>query len=222
MTHPIRTAYDALPGTVHRAANTAIKRLGINAHLAVLFDSHLRQQGWFNSYDNEPTDKDGNPLPWMPYSFINFADDRLDSDFRVFEYGSGNSTRWLAERVGEVVAVEHEPEWYTFVKQRVPQNATVIQQDKRNYPQAISEFGEFDIVIIDGLRRNESIRASLAHLSPSGIVIVDDANREEYSDGYQLLEENGFQRIEFRGMGPYSSAAQTTAVYYREENCFEI
>jgi len=198
------------------------KKTGINAYLAVLRDSPLRQQGWFRSYGDKPVDGEGNPLPWMPYSFIDFAEGRLAGTQRIFEYGSGNSTRWLANQAEEVVAVEHDEEWYEFIHSRTPSNTTIVQRDRPNYPDTIESFGEFDVVIIDGIRRVASVRTALGSLTEVGVIILDDADRPQYADAHDLLEERGFHHLTFRGMGPCTPNLQATSIYYRDENCFGI
>ena len=58
----------------------------------------------------------GSPLsdaqPWLPYRAIDWLEENLDSSKSVFEYGSGGGTLFLAQRVGELHSVEHDPEWY--------------------------------------------------------------------------------------------------------------
>jgi hypothetical protein len=51
-------------------------------------------------------------LPWMPTGAINAIARLAKRSSRVFEYGSGGSTIFLANRVRELVTVEHDPEWY--------------------------------------------------------------------------------------------------------------
>src|SRR6478609_8379982 len=53
-------------------------------------------------------------VPWWTYDAIDVVDGWLkaravevDRPLRVFEYGSGASTLWLARRVGEIHSVEH-------------------------------------------------------------------------------------------------------------------
>ena len=48
----------------------------------------------------------------MPFSAAKWLDHMLTRDSRVFEYGSGGSTLFFADRVGELVSVEHDEEWH--------------------------------------------------------------------------------------------------------------
>lgn len=61
--------------------------------------------------------QDGNP--WITFSGIDFLDSNLTKEDKVFEYGIGGSTIFLAKRVKKVVSVEHDPEWHTAVMKRL-------------------------------------------------------------------------------------------------------
>ncbi len=70
--------------------------------------------------------KDGkNPLaegyPWMNYFVIDFLQQHLNKDSKVFEYGGGGSTIFFTKRIGsqEVVTVEHDSEWYKNLAQTI-------------------------------------------------------------------------------------------------------
>lgn len=57
--------------------------------------------------------------PWMVFSAIDFLDRVLEKNMSVFEYGSGGSTLFFADRVSQVVSVEHNPEWHARVAKRL-------------------------------------------------------------------------------------------------------
>jgi hypothetical protein len=59
--------------------------------------------------------------PWMTFPAIRFLDHFLKAGMRVFEYGSGGSTLFFAERAGQVVSAEHDPAWATPVRERIHQ-----------------------------------------------------------------------------------------------------
>lgn len=104
---------------------------------------------------------------------------------RVFEYGSGASTAWLARRSGEVISVEHDAAWHAIIQPLVITrgNVTVMQRELAGtaYVDAIGEAGGlFDLVVIDGRRRADCLRSALPFLKPGGIVLFDDTNRRRY------------------------------------------
>ena len=50
--------------------------------------------------------------PWMPFIGIAMLEDRLSNLSKVFEYGAGGSSIFFADRVGELVSVEHDSVWF--------------------------------------------------------------------------------------------------------------
>lgn len=58
-------------------------------------------------------------MPWLPLSLLAYLEPRLDPGGVGFEFGSGGSTLWLAERVGSLTSVEHDPKWHTIIEQEL-------------------------------------------------------------------------------------------------------
>jgi len=192
-------------------------------NLALLYShSILTKYGWFKSRARgAPIDKDGEPIPWMTYSSINFLDGRL-ADTRLFEYGGGNSTLWYADRASEAVSVEDNEEWYQDIQPQMPDNATIQLIPPESYAESIDSRGPFDVVIVDGSHRNQCIKAAIPELSESGVIILDDAQREKYESGKQMLRDEGFRQLGFEGLKPGSRMPSKTVVYYKEDNCLGI
>ncbi|HWB92665.1 MAG TPA: hypothetical protein VG605_12465 [Puia sp.] len=59
-------------------------------------------------------------IPWMNFGAIRFLEKRLRPEMRLFEFGSGGSTLFWASRVGSVVSVEHDRQWYESVRHQLP------------------------------------------------------------------------------------------------------
>lgn len=57
--------------------------------------------------------------PWIPFRARAWLESYLAPDMRVFEYGSGGSTLYLARRVKELVSVEHDEDWYALVSRQL-------------------------------------------------------------------------------------------------------
>lgn len=68
---------------------------------------YLQENGYFN---DDPSDSEGF-TPWYTYPAISFLKDILDSEHKVFEYGSGYSTLFFKNKVAELYTVEHDSEW---------------------------------------------------------------------------------------------------------------
>ena len=54
-------------------------------------------------------------MPWLPFKATHWLRSYLRRDMKVFEYGSGGSTIFLAQHAGKVFTVEHDKNWYTRV-----------------------------------------------------------------------------------------------------------
>jgi SAM-dependent methyltransferase len=61
--------------------------------------------------------------PWLVFGAIDFLERYLTKDMLVFEYGSGGSTIFFSDRAGQVVSVEHNPEWYKIALNFIQQEA---------------------------------------------------------------------------------------------------
>lgn len=55
---------------------------------------------------------DGEEIPWYTYLAIEYLSHLDLTGFRVFEFGSGNSTIWWGRRSNFVQAVENNSLWY--------------------------------------------------------------------------------------------------------------
>jgi predicted O-methyltransferase YrrM len=59
--------------------------------------------------------------PWIPFAAAHWLRHYLQPSMKVFEYGSGGSTIFFAERVAEVTSVEHDKQWHKQVSQALAQ-----------------------------------------------------------------------------------------------------
>ncbi|MEM1217243.1 MAG: class I SAM-dependent methyltransferase, partial [Bacteroidota bacterium] len=80
----------------------------------------------------------------------------------------------------------------------------------------------FDLVIIDGRRRNECATVAVQKIKPAGIIIFDDTHREKYSAGCQIIETAGFKRLDFWGFANGSIEYKCSTLFYRPDNCLDI
>jgi hypothetical protein len=188
---------------------------------------YLTSIGWFRAFDTkQAVDGKGEALPWVTYSFIDFITSRLNKSQTVFEYGSGSSTLFYAQRVGKVVSVEHDESWYHKIAGTKPQNAEMIftkLERGGEYSKKARLLGtKFDIIIVDGRDRVNCCIESIQALSPSGVIVLDDSERPEYEQARSFLKENQFKELSFSGISPGLFYLKATSVFYRTENCLDI
>ncbi|WP_354330079.1 FkbM family methyltransferase [Pedobacter sp. CG_S7] len=199
----------------------------LNALLSYGHKGYLANIGWFKAFDKQQAvDANGDPLPWVTYSFIDFIKERLNKEQRIFEYGSGSSTLFYAKRVARVVSVEHDENWFNKIVNTKPQNADMIfTKLKRGgeYSKKAVLLGEkFDIIIVDGRDRVNCCKESILALSPTGVMVLDDSERPEYNEARLFLKENGFKELLFSGISPGLFYLKATSVFYKTENCLGI
>jgi len=213
--------------TLKALATLMAKPNRLKALLSYGHKGYLNSIGWFTAFDQkQAVDGKGKALPWVTYSFIDFIKERITKTQHIFEYGSGSSTIFYAERAGKVTSVEHDKGWFDKVKGTSPANAEMIfcelHRDGEYARKAMLLDKKFNIIIVDGRDRVNCCKYSLEALSPDGVIILDDSEREVYQPARLLLKENGFKEISFSGISPGLFYEKATSVFYKASNCLGI
>lgn len=186
----------------------------------------LYQTGWIRSYqEKKPVDLAGNPQPWLSISALLFLDERLNSNLRVLEYGAGNSTIYFSGKCALVESIEHDKKWFDYTRNLINAENSEIHFHPLgdNYINASHLFeGMFDVILIDGRLRVECAKSSVEKLSPRGVLILDDSEREKYSDARDFLTKAGFRELKFWGFNLGSTDLKCTSIFYKENNCLKI
>lgn len=195
--------------------------------LSMNSNGYLKESGWINSFDKQmPIDTNNNPLPWVTYPFIDFISNRLKSEMEVFEFGSGNSTLWYAKKVKFITSVEHDKNWYDILKKEIPLNVNLYFKELiygGEYSKISTMPTEyFDIISIDGRDRVNCMKDSIKALKSDGIIVLDDSERVQYTEGIQFLLDNEFKRIDFWGISPGLFYKKNTTIFYKTNNCLGI
>lgn len=211
-----------------KAFTTLLGKPGrLKALLSLGHKGYLKDKGWFNAFDSKQSvDGQGKAIPWVTYSFIDFIKDRISKNHHIFEYGSGNSTIFYAERAGTVTSVEHDKGWFDMIKNSSPANAEMIfcelETDGEYAKKAASLAQKFDIIIVDGRDRVNCCKYGVEGLSANGVIVLDDSEREIYAPARIFLKEKGFKELYFSGISPGSLIAKATSVFYKADNCLDI
>lgn len=190
--------------------------------------SFLHTSGWYQSYvQQQPQKADGSVLPWMNYALIDFLDERLQNHFSLFEYGSGASTLYFAQKVANVVSVEYDMYWYSQVKATMPTNVQLLYCDyfenNQTYIHSITESGQlYHIVLIDGRDRLQCMQQAASCLHENGVLILDDSEREKYDAAFATSVLMGFKHLTFRSFKPCGVQLVATTIFYKTDNCLGI
>lgn len=186
-----------------RRVLAAIGVLGLLDRWARRSRTGLWIRSLFSIYDLEdllPYD-----VPWWTFKASDQVAAVLEKkpDARVFEWGSGASTAWLSRRAGSVTSIEHDAAWAEIVRPVLPANAavTVVEPavatggvgeelsekdgfaglDFADYVAAVDRCeGTFDLIVVDGRARNACFRHAVSRLSPDGVLVFDNVDRERY------------------------------------------
>jgi len=124
--------------------------------------------------------------------------DRLARGADVFEFGSGGSTLWLAQRAARVVSVEDNPDWHKAVVaglRRLGTPAEVRLVTTKRIPDAIGDTGLWDVVFVDCWTQEERRRSILLgaqHVRPGGWLVADDYDFPKVADGVNRLRDQGW------------------------------
>jgi len=173
-----------------------------------------------------PVNAKGKPVPWMNYSFVEFLTKRLKPSFRVFEFGSGNSTVYFSEYVASIKSVEYDEKWFNIVQLNLPSNAELIFKEKDfdgNYCRTAIGMGQqFEMIIVDGRDRVNCLIQSIPALTSDGVLILDDSHEAKYQKAILVMENNGFKALTISGIKPYSSQVASSTIFYRNENCVDL
>lgn len=194
--------------------------------LSLLYNGYLVEKGWLQSaFTKQPVDRHGNEVPWMVYSIIDFLDERLSRNLTVLEWGSGNSTVWFSRLVKSVVSLEHDEEFFNHNQSRlnILPNVEVrlFDKDSEEYINPQTE-GMFDLLIVDGRNRIKCFTSALGKVSQRGCIILDNSNRPEYREVFELARNSRLKSLRFTGMAPGVSFPTETTIFYKVDNCLGI
>jgi len=133
-------------------------------------------------------------VPWLAPDATEAVESFLRADMDVFEWGSGGSTCWFAKRVRSVTSMEHDLDWYESVAGEIDAlGLTNIKQlfikDRDDYIHG--RVGVYDVILIDGEpgTRIECLKLAMNRLRKSGMLVCDDFEWDEFSEGRELLSD---------------------------------
>lgn len=195
--------------------------------LAQQMAPYLLETGWIESRRlRRSVDRDQRPIPWLTYPAIDFLAERVTGGMSVFEFGSGYSTLWWAERAARVTCVEHNPDWAEEVRSMMPPNVdfnhVALEPDGDYCHMARAKRKSFDVIVVDGRDRVNCALRSVDSLSPDGVIVWDNSDRRRYAAGVAALRKRGFRQLKFRGPTPIDTWVAETSVFYRARNCLGL
>ena len=125
--------------------------------------------------------------PFMAYHATLELQKRLTPETLVWEWGTGASTLWFAERCKKVTGVEHNLPFYLEMSAKVPSNVRLV------YAELVTGYyvigGKYDVIVVDGRMRVRCVRKAIPCLNMGGTLVLDDTYRDEYRAAMEMLKD---------------------------------
>jgi hypothetical protein len=143
----------------------------------------------------------------------------------VFEWGGGGSTVFFLAKGCMVTTVESSEFW----KQRIEEQISLelqarwqlrfVPSDSNDDPRAalyvdsVLDGAPWDVVLVDGWNRGLCLLRARPTVRPGGLLILDNADQPQFDNVPEALQ--GWERLEFRGLGPARSWVTKTDIYIK-------
>jgi hypothetical protein len=161
---------------------------------------------WFreNRYWGRRPDPVPPPYPWLNYNLLRWIE-RL-APRTVFEWGSGASTIWFSRlpTSPRVISVESDPKWHAAVESSLSvhrfETKVYLRQEKADYLEAFRSSGILppDLILIDGLWRDECLREALPWIPKGSAVVFHDSHAGKHRKCFADLPSS-IQKTEHYG-----------------------
>jgi predicted O-methyltransferase YrrM len=172
--------------------------------------------------------------PWWSMPAIDAVERWIaerNGQVRVFEYGAGASTAWLARRCSQVISVEHDAEFargiapvlerdnvsLRLVEPQRSAPAPMASSGRRGYEDcdfsayvnSIADTDGYDLIVIDGRARAACLARAQEHLNAGGLIVFDNSNRRRYQ---AALNGVTMPLLRYRGWAPALPYRSETAL----------
>jgi hypothetical protein len=171
-------------------------------------------------------------LPWWSLPAINFINQNIDRNSKVFEWGSGGSTIFLGQKFAHLTSIEQDSQWIRKVRNKLQQlelSTVKLFQPKINLTSQqdfeCSEYlhsldKNYDLIVVDGedhfgpkstwsSRISCFLRAE-EFINKGGIILVDDSWR--YPEIKKLTQAKSTKVLE--GIGPCRKGVTSTDLHF--------
>ena len=186
----------------------------VNVHLPASMNG-LVSTGWVGSLvQGTPVDGAGRPIPSFTHSATEFVETHLRSAWRVHVWGDPSVAPWWAGRVNAVrVVTETQGPELTYGP-----NVTIARIPVgRDYSGSVGIDGPFDVAVLGGEDLDGCAKATLGHVRDTGLVIVENSDRQACAVAIEIFAALGWRRIDFWGLLPGYLFRGCTTVLFKDE-----
>ncbi|MBF9024374.1 hypothetical protein HKCCD6035_02315 [Rhodobacterales bacterium HKCCD6035] len=122
--------------------------------------------------------------PWLTRSSINVLESILRHTDVAVEFGSGRSTKWIAQRVQRLISIETDRNWFVHVADEcaahIDQGTLEIlhieeEQAQNEFIMSIQD-ETVDLCLVDGHWRDTCALNMLPKIKKGGVIVVDNIN----------------------------------------------
>jgi precorrin-6B methylase 2 len=167
-------------------------------------------------------------MPWWSFAAVDAVSNFIKPEMEVFEFGSGGSSIFLAERSKHVTCVEDSEDWTELVRGQMDRqgvrNLKVLARPfdfqkaekfgESSYLAALGE-GAYDIIVVDGQEESVQVRPECfwraeRHVKPGGLIVLDDSWRYP-----QVKAQNRAKRWkDYKGVGCCRRGVTSTCLFF--------
>lgn len=166
--------------------------------------------------------------PWWSFGAVQEISGHIDKKSKIFEFGSGGSSVFLAEKAGHVVSVEDNEKWAEDVRKTAAKrnihNLKILchpydfgeckEFENSSYFNCLTQ-KEYDLIIVDGQEgaihvRDRCFWHAEKSIKKNGVILVDDSYRYP-----QIKKNNRARHIKvFKGLGFCRAGVTETTLFF--------
>jgi hypothetical protein len=153
--------------------------------------------------------------PMLSLPFLDWFESYDFSSFNFIEFGSGNSTKYFAEKVKSMISFETNLDFFNSFNSQLPENLTYkflnnhdLEDGKFNL-----NIDEKTIVLVDCAANRLSTTKNVFKFGFPNILILD--NSELYRNTCKFINEQGYMEIPFWGLRFLESEEACTSVFIK-------
>ena len=160
-------------------------------------------------------------MPWITFDAFRAIEHLAKPGTRVFEFGSGHSTLYWAEKGVEIHSVEDDRGWHDLLAERIsgmPNAHLYFEAAQDGYVSKIEHVGgAFDVVVIDGSHRKACLAIAQEFVKPGGLLLVDNTDWHWFRDADTLVPDDWDKQI-FGGWAPFIGHRSETTIWKNSGN----
>ena len=174
----------------------------------------LKSKGIFDSLGSIPN-KNGEAIPKLTLSSIDFLESYDFSQYSIIEFGSGQSTIYFSKNFLNVVSFENNKDFFDKLKNKLNKNVDyrfILSDDllENNYKVNINDK---TIVLVDCSENRNIVIHNIFKDNKPNIIILD--NSEFYPNSCKYIVSNGYMEIPFWGLRPTEVYNTCTSVFIK-------